>query len=138
MKKLLLLFFPVLFFSQEKIVLKKLDSLQFNNTLQKVLSDTGKKFVFVKEVKDLDKAYYKYANSENSDEAIKIYYYKNEGFWYFQSIAGNFSNVFSFWRRYADPNSDPEALKEKGTKFLKKEPGYSIFKADNDLWVIRF
>ncbi|ROH98298.1 hypothetical protein EGI16_21715 [Chryseobacterium sp. G0240] len=146
MKKLLFLLFPILAFSQTD--LKKLDSLQFKQTIDQLVKDTGRNYQLAVNRKDDDKDNIKFINVDDNSDILFIKYgiymdgenkdLEIQGVkkWAITTIYGKFLSLFPIWKKYADPKADPEALSKKKYMSLSN---YSISRYDYDgHWRISF
>lgn len=146
MKKLLFLLIPACFFAQTNF--KKLDSLQFRHTVDQLVKDTGRNYVIATDRNDDDSDNLMYINSEDKSDILYIKYDaymdgKNidleivgEKKWGINAIYGKYLALFPLWKKFVDPQAEPELLSKKGYKILN---GFSITKYDNEgHWRISF
>lgn len=149
MKKIILLIALLLtsFAFSQKINLKNLDSIQFINNCDKIITDTGKSF---KKVSDgtLDwKSYFKYTD-ENNESIFIVYYTINEGEnkdleikgtkkWIIDAIASKYLTVFNLYTLYFNPKADKERIQKIGTDLDNPEGGVLRKTSQEGLWEIK-
>ncbi|AKK73791.1 hypothetical protein OK18_15310 [Chryseobacterium gallinarum] len=146
MKKLLFLLFPIIAFSQTDF--KTLDSLQFKQTVDQLVKDTGRNYQLVINRQDDDKDNIKFVNVDDKSDILLIKYGtymdgENKDFevkgikkWAISTIYGKYLALFPIYKKYVDPAANIEAVNKKGFVILKK--GYFDRFNDEGFWRLGF
>lgn len=146
MKKLLFLLLPIFAFSQTNF--KKMDSIQFVQTVDQLVKDTGRNYQLVTNRSDDDVDNLKYENVQDKKDILLIKYgtymdgennyleIKGVKKWAIETIYGKYLAVFPLYKKYADPNADAELVNKKGFVILKK--GYFDRYNDEGYWRFSF
>ncbi|MEG0927244.1 hypothetical protein [Chryseobacterium sp.] len=139
MKKLLFLLLPIFAFSQTNF--KKMDSIQFVQTVDQLVKDTGRNYQLVTNRSDDDVDNLKYENVQDKKDILLIKYgtymdgenndleIKGVKKWRISSIYGKYLALFQLWKKYADPKADAEVLSEKMYKSINN---FSMSRYDYD------
>lgn len=148
MKKLLLfLFISAVVQAQEY---QKLDTLQFSNVVNAIVSATDKNMVFKEnQTRKLDQPYVRFANDKGENIFITYDVYmdgKNEALeipgvkkFDLKSISGKFLTVFPVWKKFIDNSAEAEPLSQKkSTQKDVKNKTWSLNDYGSNIWVIKF
>lgn len=148
MKKILLFFILVSNFAFCQSF-EKLDSLQFANTVEQFVKDTGKEFSLDSYEKHPTKQKYLLYKNAQQEGFLVTYdsYYdgKNtaleiQGIKKFniKSLSGKFLTIFPIWNKYVDPNISKEKLSSE--KLTVKDVGNTTWRLEgynDNTWVIK-
>lgn len=144
MKKLLFLLLPIFAFSQTNF--KKMDSIQFVQTVDQLVKDTGKNFVFdsLGETNSTGN-FYKYIDDKKNTLLITFNTYfdgRNTDLeingvkkWEIRTVYGKYLALFPIWKKYFQPEANIEEITKKGFTYGKNRKNY-FNKEDDQVWSI--
>ncbi|OBS13407.1 hypothetical protein ATE49_13260 [Elizabethkingia miricola] len=142
MKKMLFFLLVSNFFFAQQF--KKLDSLQFKQAIETLVSDTGKKYEPIPESENEDKDVFKFVNADDKSDVLYIQYYtvmegenkdleiKGVKTWNIRTLYGKYLSLFPLWKKYIDPNADAEKISNKEYAIIRTK--YSISKIKDGFW----
>lgn len=146
MKNLLFLLLPIFAFSQTNF--RKLDSLEFKNTVNQLVQDTGKSFVFDSSGEtDVPGSFFKYKDDKNSTLLITFNTFF-DGYnsdleipgvkkWRIRTMYGKYLALFPIWKKYFQPDANLESISKKGLVYGKSKKNY-FNKEGDEVWSISF
>ncbi|MDE5525680.1 hypothetical protein [Elizabethkingia meningoseptica] len=142
MKKVLFFFLISNFFFAQQF--KKLDSLQFKQAIETLVSETGKKYELLQNDNE-DKNVFKFENMSDKSDILYIQYYtvmegenkdleiKGVKTWNIRTLYGKYLSLFPLWKKYVDLNADAEKI-SKAEYAIRNN--YSISKVKDGFWRI--